>query len=194
MDKEELPEQTRKNIDSILSQLKKALPLPPSKSFLKATEFAIEKFVEKNIWHIFVSLESVFFNLMEFTKKRGVVYDFKELRKSLLFRQAFLENYRRQYLLFSETFIRERENYISQTQSSNKPYLEINSDAKSLFLEAANLAVDIFKSKTIQGEHLILSFFSPRFPVVQNTWLEHGVIKEKLFYEWILSMNLSVKE
>ncbi len=194
MDKENLSDEQRKNIESILDQLKKALPLPPSKSFLKATENALEIFIERNYWHVLVTVESVFYNLMEFAKERGIVDEYKEMWRTQLFANLFLRDYQRQYLLFSESFIRERDNYTKQPQPNNSPVLEINSVAQTLFKESANLAVEIFGSKYIQGEHLILSFFSKRLPEVQNILLQFGIDKEKLLFQWVLSMRLSDKE
>ena len=189
MDKENLSDDQWMNIESILGQLKNALPLPPSKSFLKATENALEVFIERNYWHVLVTVESVFFNLMEFSKKPGVVNDYKEMRRSQLFAKTFLRIYQRQYLQFSESFIQERDSYTRQPQQTNTPILEINEGARVLFIEAANLAEDIFGSKIIQGEHLILSFFSPRFHRVQDAFRQLGINKDKLLFEWVQSMG-----
>lgn len=194
MDKENLSDDQRKNIDSILKQLKNALTLPPSKSFLMATENALDVFAKRNFWHVLITVESIFFNLMEFSKKPGVVNDYKEMRRSQLFAQTFLRNYKRQYHMFSENFIRERDNYTKHSPPSSSPVLEINSGARALFIEAANLAVEVFGSKYMQGEHLILSFFSPRLPALHQFFRQHGVIKEELLVEWVASMNLSIKE
>ena len=188
------PKFTQQKIDSILDQLKKALPLPPSKSFLKATESALEIFIERNFWHVLISLDSIFYNLIEFSKKPGVVNDFKEMRQSHLFANLFLRKYQTQYSLFAGIYIRDRENYTKGTPISKKPKIEIDDEAGILFEQAVKLAKNIFSSKMIQGEHLLLSFFSPLFPRLREFFVEQGVVKEELLLEWIKAMNLSIEE
>jgi Cdc6-like AAA superfamily ATPase len=194
MDKNRDPEIQQK-IDSILEQFKMALPLEPSHLILRATELALKNFAERNIWVVPVTFESIFFNLIEFSKTQGVENESEEMRRSHLFINIFVNKYSKQYAQFYQYFVTDRENFIKQTiPGNNPPSLEIDQEALKLFDLAAHLAVEVFESKTIKGEHLIFSFFSPQFPGVQQYLQAIKVEKEKLLYEWVESLNLSYTE
>lgn len=196
MEEKKYPKHIQQKINILLEQLVRELPLNPSNHFLEAVKFALVAFIEQNIWVVPVTFESLFLRLVEFGNLNAPENAPEEIRRVQKFSNLLIKKYPDQFKLFSARFYQDLNYYINDKVPAyvETPRFEINEDAKSLLSMAGNLAMEVFHSEILRGEHLIFCFFSPEFSKMQKYLEANGINKEELLFEWVKSMRVSDEE
>jgi hypothetical protein len=134
---------------------------------------------------------SIFVSLIEFSKHKSFNLRKTEVRNCRKFIHIFLD-------LFEKKYNKYLSDYVEEVDLSREPFpkkiliSEVSKNVEGFFNTAQILAKNIFRTKYLQGEHLILSLLGSRITPTALRLDDMGLNRADLLLPWIKSMDLSI--